>query len=123
MSKKLFSALAALVIVLSLSVMAAAQDKKPVTLTGNIVDQACSARATTAEAAANHNKGCALSANCLKSGLGVFADGKYVAFDEKGTELGKAALEKSSKPNGAKFKVVGKVAEGKLMVESITEVE
>ena len=123
MSKKFFSALAALVIVLSLSVMAAAQDKKSVTLTGNIVDKACSAKATTAEAAANHKKGCALSANCLKSGLGVFADGKYVEFDEKGTELGKAALEKTSKASGAKFKVVGKVADGKMMVESITEVE
>lgn len=123
MSKKLFSALAALVIVLSLSALAAAQDAKSVTLTGNILDKACSAKNNTAELAGNHKKGCALSANCLKSGLGVFADGKYVEFDEKGTELAKAALEKTSKPNGAKFKVVGKVAEGKLMVESITEIE
>lgn len=123
MSKKLFSAFAALVIVLSLSVLAAAQGAKSVTLTGNILDKACSAKNNTAETAGNHKKNCALSPNCLKSGLGVFADGKYVEFDEKGTELGKAALEKTSKANGAKFKVVGKVANGKMMVESITEVE
>ena len=123
MSKKLFSSLAALVIVLSLSVMVAAQDQKSVTLTGNIIDKNCSAKATTAEAAAGHKKGCALSGNCLKSGLGVYADGKYVEFDAKGTELGKAALEKTSKANGAVFKVTGKVADGKMMVESITEVE
>ena len=122
MSKKLFSSLAALVIVLSLSVMAAAQDKS-VTLTGNILDKACSAGNNTAEKASNHKKGCALSERCLKSGLGVFADGKYVEFDAKGTELGKAALEKTSKANGAVFKVTGKVADGKMMVESITEVQ
>ena len=122
MSKKLFSSLAALVIVLSLSVLAAAQDKS-VTLTGNILDKACSAGNNTAEKAGNHKKGCALSERCLKSGLGVFADGKYVEFDAKGTELGKAALEKTSKANGAVFKVTGKVADGKMMVESITEVQ
>jgi len=123
MSKQLFSSLAALVIVLSLSVMIAAQDQKSVTLTGNILDKACSAGNNTAEKAGNHKKGCALSERCLKSGLGVFADGKYVEFDAKGTELGKAALEKTSKANGAVFKVTGKVADGKMMVESITEVE
>jgi type 1 fimbria pilin len=123
MSKTLFSALAAVVIVLSLSVMAAAQDQKSVTLTGNILDVACSAKATSAEAAAGHKKGCALSGNCLKSGLGVYADGKFVAFDEAGTAKAKEALEKTSKPNGAKFKVMGKMADGKLMVDSITEVE
>jgi hypothetical protein len=123
MSKKLFSSLAALVIVLSLSALVAAQDQKAVTLTGNIIDKACSAGNNTAEKASNHKKGCALSERCLKSGLGVFADGKYVAFDEKGTELAKAALEKTSKANGATFKVIGKVADGKMMVESISEVE
>jgi hypothetical protein len=84
---------------------------------------ACSAKATTAEAATGHKKGCSLSSGCLKSGLGVFADGKFTAFDEAGTTKGKAALETTSKASGAKFKVTGKMVDGKLAVDSISEVE
>lgn len=123
MRNKLFSLLA--VFMLTLSLTAIAQDKggKSVTLTGNILDVACSATATSAEAASNHKKGCSLSPRCIKSGLGVYADGKFVAFDEAGSAKGKAALEATSKANGAKFKVTGKMADGKLTVDSISEVE
>ena len=48
MSKTLLSSLAAFVIVLSLAAMALAQDAKMVTVTGNIVDKACSARVSAA---------------------------------------------------------------------------
>jgi hypothetical protein len=123
MRNKLFSLLAAFTLVLSLTAIAQDKGGKSVTLTGNILDVACSAKATTAEAAAGHKKGCALSGNCLKSGLGVFADGKFTAFDEAGTAKGKAALEATSKANGAKFKVMGKMMDGKLAVDSISEVE
>ena len=130
MRNKLFTLLAALTLVLSLAVMASAQDKgkaapknEAVTLTGNILDVACSAKATTAEAAMGHKKGCSLSPGCMKSGLGVFADGKFVAFDEAGTAKGKAALEATTKASGAKFKVMGKMAGDKLTVESISEIE
>jgi hypothetical protein len=124
MSKKLFSAMSAAVLVLSLTVFAAAQGgAKSVTLTGNILDVACSAGNNTPEKAANHKKGCSLSERCLKSGLGVYADGKFTAFDEAGTAKAKEALEKTAKANGAKFKVTGKMAGDKLTVESISEVE
>jgi hypothetical protein len=120
MLKKLFFSLTA-VIALSLVVMA--QDKS-VTLTGHIVDKACSAREAKKDApGAAHTKGCSLMENCAKSGFGVFADGKWTEFDEKGNGLAKAALEKSKKDKGAKFKVVGKVAGDKMTVESISEVE
>lgn len=126
MTKRFFSFCIALAFTLSLTVVAAADDKA--TLTGHIVDKACSARvakkmADDPQASAGHAKGCALSENCAKSGFGVFADGKFVEFDEKGNAMAKAALEKTSKDKGAKFKVTGKVADGKLMVESISEVE
>lgn len=127
MSKKLFSVLTALVLMLSLSALAFANGSKKaqdkVTLTGNILDVACSASNNTAEKANNHKKGCSLSERCLKSGLGVYADGKFTAFDEAGTAKAKEALEKTAKPNGAKFKVMGKMTGDKLMVESISEVE
>ncbi len=102
-------------------------DGKAVTLTGNLVDKACSARVAKKdnpqEAAAGHTKGCSLMDGCAKSGFGVFADGKYIEFDEKGNTMAKAALEKSSKDKGAKFKVTGKVTDNKMTVESIVEVE
>jgi hypothetical protein len=122
MLKKLFFSLTAL-IVLSLVAMA---DDKSVMLTGNIVDKACANNKVAKKenpqtAAADEPKACVL--RCAKSGLGIYADGKYVEFDEKGAAMAQAALEKSSKDKGAKFKVKGKVAEGKMTVESVSEVE
>ena len=116
MLKKFIFSLTA-VIALSLVVMA--QDKgKEVKLTGAIVDQHCAAADM-----ATHKKGCVTSPNCLKSGLGVFADGKFTAFDEAGSAMAQAALEKSKKDAGAKFKVVGTVSpDGKMKVKSIEEV-
>lgn len=127
MNKKFCSFFAALVVVLSLAVTALADDKKPVTLTGNLVDKACSAGVAKKDdpqaAAAGHTKGCSLSERCANSGFGVYADGKYTEFDEKGSAMAKAALEKSAKDKGAKFKVTGTVQDGKMMVTSISEIE
>lgn len=124
MLKKFFFSLTALV---ALSLVALAQGNKSVTLTGNIVDKACSARVAKKDdvqaAAASHTKNCALGENCAKSGYGVFADGKWTEFDDKGNAMAKSALEKSGKDKGAKFKVTGKVADGKMTVENISEVE
>jgi hypothetical protein len=121
MLKKFFYSLTALI---ALSLVALAQGNKSVSLTGYIVDKACSAREARKDApGANHTKGCALDDNCARSGFGVFADGKWVEFDERGNALAKAALEKSRKDRGAKFKVTGKLADGRMAVENISEVE
>ncbi len=124
MLRKLFVSTAVSALLVSLVVLATAQDKG-VSLTGNIVDKQCSARVSKAadvsKAAADHKKGCALSDGCAASGYGVFADGKYYEFDAKGNEMAKAKLEASKKDAGAKFKVDGKLADNKLAVSSITE--
>jgi hypothetical protein len=73
-------------------------------------------------AAANETKGCIMMDGCLKSGLGIYSEGKYTEFDVKGAALAKAALEKSKKDKGATFKVTGKVTGGKMAVENIEEV-
>lgn len=119
-------------LLLSLAFVASAQEKmgakkaaakpKKMTLTGNLIDKMCSAKATTAEAAADHKKGCSLSDGCAKSGFGVFADGKYYEFDEAGNGLAKSSLEKSAAEKGAMFKVTGMVAENKMTVTKIAEV-
>ena len=124
--KRLMTMTFALAMLLSLSSLALAQGEKK-TLSGNIVDKACSARvgkaANPQEAAAGHTKKCALSDNCKASGYGVYSDGKFYEFDAKGAELAAAALTKSAKDKGAVFKVTGKVSGDKIAVESITESE
>ena len=125
MLKKFIFSLTA-VIALSLVVMA--QDGGKVTLTGHIVDKACATgkvakQADPQAAAANETRGCITMEGCLKSGLGIYADGKYTEFDAKGAALAKAALEKSKKDKGAKFQVTGKVTGGKMSVTDIKEVE
>jgi len=94
-----------------------AKDAQPTTQTGFIVDKHCSAGDV-----ANHGKGCALSADCMKSGLGFYTDGKFTPFAPESAAQAKAALEKSKKDKGAKFKVTGHVADGKLAVSKIEEV-
>jgi len=113
--------------IIALSLVAIAQDKSA-SLEGFIVDKACATGKVAKQsdpqaAAANESKGCILMDNCLKSGLGIYSGGKYTQFDEKGVQLAKAALEKSTKAKGTKFKVTGKVTGDKIAVENITEIE
>lgn len=126
MTRKTFYPLAALIVLLGLAALISAQDK-PTTLTGYIVDKACSVgRAKAADpmvSAAGHTRDCALMPNCAASGYGVFADGKYYEFDAKGTELAKAMLEASKKTKGLKASVTGTVKDAKIMVEKISEVD
>lgn len=127
MTKKLLSLASVLAVLLSFAAFSAAQPADEVTLTGNIVDKSCATgrmKKDEPQAAIDaHTKKCSLMENCLKSGLGVYADGKYIEFDEKGNGLAKAALESSEKANGAKFKVMGKMMDGKLAVASIEEIK
>lgn len=118
--KKLIIPSVALIAIMSLALAVLGQGKST-TLTGHLIDKMCSQTKTTAEAVAGHGKDCILNEHCLKSGLGVFSDGKYYQFDEKGTSLAKAALEKTDKKKGAAFKVVGTVDGDKMTVESISE--
>ena len=112
--------------VIALSLVAMAQGDKT-TLTGYIIDKACSARLAKKSdpqaAASEEPTSCALMEGCVKSGFGIFADGKYTEFDAKGGALAKAALEKTKKDKGAKFQVTGKVTDGKMSVTDIKEIE
>lgn len=114
-----------LTVIMALSIVAFSQDD-PTTLTGHIIDKACSANIAKKDdpqaAAANEGRGCILMASCVKSGLGIYADGKFTELDANGVTLAKAALEKSKKDKGAVFKVTGKLTGGKMAVTSVEEV-
>ena len=122
MTRRTFYPLAALIVLLGLTVLISAQEKQT-TLTGYLVDKACSGRFKTDEAAGNHTRGCALMPNCASSGYGLFADGKYYEFDAKGTEQAKAIIEATKKTKGLKATVTGTIQDSKLVVEKITEVD
>jgi hypothetical protein len=115
--------------IMALSLVVMAQGDKT-TLEGYMVDKACAtgtgkvAKAADPQAAAaNEPKSCVLMDGCMKSGLGIYSGGKYTEFDKKGIALAKAALEKSKKDKGAKFKVTGKVTGDKMAVEKVEEVK
>jgi len=128
MKKNLIIPIFALLVALSMIVVALAQGGAT-SLSGPIVDQMCAGgmvkKGSHAGAAGHSGKaGCALKEACAKSGFGVFADGKFHKFDTKGNELAKSALEKSSKDSGVNFKVTGKLdTEGNMAVTSIEEVK
>ena len=73
--------------------------------------------------ATEHTKECGLMADCIKSGYGVVADGKWYPFDEKGNTLAKEVFEKTSKNDHIKVVVDGMTHDGTVLVQSITEVK
>lgn len=107
MKKSLALVLATL---LCVSIFAVAKPKKT-KVTGFLIDKACSGNVAKKdnpmEAAAGHTKKCALMEKCVASGLGVFADGKFYELDDKGKEMAKAFLEKSTLDKGVKVTVDG----------------
>src|SRR5262245_11813277 len=117
-------ALAALIIAAS-NVLA----HEKVKLSGYVVDVMCFSEhakdATDAarKAAAEHTRECALMEECVKSGYGIYADGKWYPFDAKGNELAKAMFEKTKKKDNIKVTVEGMKHDGKILVEKITEAE
>lgn len=100
-----------------------------VKLTGYVIDVMCfgdHAKGKPEEAtkiAAEHTKECALMAECIKSGYGIVADGKWYPFDAKGNELAKALFEKTTKKDQIKLTVEGMTHDGKLLVQTLTEVK
>jgi len=105
-----------------------------VKLTGYVVDVMCFAehgkdladdakKEAASKAAAEHTKECALMEDCVKSGYGIYADGKWYPFDAKGNELAKALFQKTAKKDHIKMTVEGMKHDGKILVEKLTEAE
>ena len=107
-----------LVVVLAAGVCLAEQK----TLSGYIVDKACSADIVKkGQAAAKaHDVDCALMDDCVKSGYGVLtADGKFITFDAAGNKRAVAALKASKKKTDLQVTVTGDVAGDSIKVASL----
>jgi hypothetical protein len=104
---------------------AGAQDTKPLTLRGYVVDRRCGEKMATKENAMEkakaHTRECALNDLCAASGYGILSGGRYYRFDEKGSALAKSLLEKSKRTRGMYFVARGTVSRGMLTVSSLKE--
>ena len=122
----ILSSLLVLLLVFATSVVWAHEKVK---LTGYVVDVMCfgdHAKDKVEDAtrvAAEHTKECALMDDCVKSGYGLYADGKWYPFDAKGNELAKALFDKTKKSDHLKVIVEGMKHEDKILVEKLTEAE
>jgi hypothetical protein len=102
-----------------------AQEGAKTTLKGYVVDQMCGKgmvkKENIEQKAPGHTKECALEDACAASGFGIYSQGKYYTFDEKGSGLAKAAIEKGSRDKGLYFEATGVVKGDMLAVSSLKE--
>jgi hypothetical protein len=114
-------------LLIALASLAWAHEK--VKLTGYVVDVVCFADqangkpAEATKAAAEHTQDCALMADCVKGGYGIYAEGKWYPFDVKGNELAKALFAKTAKKDHLKMTVEGMKHDGKILVQTLTEAQ
>ena len=122
----IFSSLLVVFLVIATSVVWAHEKVK---LTGYVVDVMCfgdHAKDKAEDAnkiAAEHTKECALMDDCVKSGYGIYSDGKWYPFDAKGNELAKALFDKTKKSDHFKITVEGMKHDDKILVEKLTEAD
>src|SRR5712692_6231872 len=89
---------------------------------GVLMDKMCSAKAVSGgqKAATEHERSCALTPNCQKSGFGVFtADNRFLTFDEAGNAQALKALQASKKKDDLKVTVSGDVQGDTIKVASL----
>ena len=111
--------------ILLLAGIALAREGKSVKLTGYIIDNACSARASSengAEKVKNHTVKCAMMPNCAKSGYAVFADNKLYKLDEAGNVKAAEILKNTKAEKGVQVSVEGTLDGDTLKVTSLSEV-
>ena len=122
-------AIALIMLAVGLIAVSTVRAHEKVKLTGYVVDVVCAADHTkdkpedATKFASEHTKECALMEECVKSGYGIFADGKWYPFDAKGNTLAKALFEKTAQKDPIKVTVEGMKHEGKILVEKLTEAD
>ena len=113
----------ALTIVVLMTGILFAQDKT-VTITGNLIDNACAESAKDlGTRAKNHSTSCAMMDGCEKSGYAVYAaDNKLYKLDEKGNGSAAELLKSTKTLKGLKVSVEGTVDGDTIHVTKLTEV-
>src|SRR5262249_8517568 len=110
-------------IVLTIASIAMAREDK-VKLTGYVIDNACSARATGeggADKVKAHTVKCAQMPPCVKSGYAIYADGKLYKLDEEGNKKVADILKNTKVEKGLSVSVEGTVDRDTLHATKIPE--
>ena len=113
----------ALTIVVLMAGILFAQDKT-VTITGNLIDNACAESAKDlGTRAKNHSTSCAMMDGCEKSGYAVYAaDNKLYKLDDKGNDFAEGLLKSTQTKKGLKVSVEGTLDGTTIKVTKLTEV-
>jgi len=82
-----------------------------------LMDAGCAAKAANLEHPENHPAACAL--RCGKSGYGAVVDGKFIKFDQKGSDLAAEALKKTEKKDHLLATVTGELKDGVIEVTEL----
>lgn len=117
------SLMLALVMVCAGAVFAATKAQTQ-TLTGYVIDNACSAKhAGDAAAIEGHAVSCALMPPCTKSGYALYSDGKLLKFDSASNKKVEALLKSApADQKGFQVKVEGTVSKDMIHAKTITPV-
>ena len=83
----------------------------------SLMDGGCALKKDVMANPEKHTRSCAMK--CAKAGYGVIVDGKFVKFDEKGSDLAKDALKKSEKKDDLRATVSGELKAGVINVSSL----
>jgi hypothetical protein len=107
------------------AVFALAQEgaKKPLKVTGYVIDQMCAGMHGSEEEAKKHPNGCALMPACEKSGFAVVAGEKTYKLDEQGNKLAAEALKAARTKKGLKVDVEGTVEGDTLHAATLVEAQ
>ncbi len=124
---KLYVSILALVIAVAPAALArgaSGQRGQEVTFKGYVVDRHCASGEgdRLVEHVKSMPKSCSLTRVCLGSGLGVVFDGRWYAFDSKGSARAAKLLEKSKTRKAVMVEVTGTVDGDELLVSSIAEI-
>ncbi len=110
---------------LALAAVVTARYQDSTTYSGVLMDVACGAKtpknADPAARAKGHTKSCALMESCVKSGYGVFVDGKFLKFDAKGNTMAKSLLDASKKDKDIEVSVTGNLDGDTIKVSDLKE--
>ncbi|HVS20854.1 MAG TPA: hypothetical protein VHD88_03350 [Pyrinomonadaceae bacterium] len=98
--------------------------EKTVTITGNLIDNACAESAKDlGTRAKNHSTSCAMMDGCEKSGYAVYAsDNKLYKLDDKGNDSAADLLKNTKTKKGLKVSVEGTVDGDTIKVTKLTEI-
>src|SRR6202165_3039173 len=97
--------------------------EKTVTITGNLIDNACAESAKDlGTRAKNHSTSCAMMDGCEKSGYAVYAsDNKLYKLDNKGNDIAADLLKNTQTKKGLKVSVEGTLDGSTIKVTKLTK--